>query len=259
MKQYIPSDVCYAVSAYLDIESTAQFGRVSTTTKFLAKELNNHVQNVSKNKIQSIVSGICSIFTTLTTTYVRHSICRDILQNVNDSNLRNMIMNVVFMYYYEMVGNTYSNDFIEATLEKVEKGNSLTDIENNIWELYQQFWLGNDFYTSVFMSSNILECEVLLQTISNNQVNITILRPDYESISQDFYLKDVDNIVSFIWGLCGKKFFVNISEMSCKIVREYNVSKTPQSFDRIYQVYLALKEMQQPFYNVVEGLKKKIC
>lgn len=259
MMKYIPADVFDCVSTYLDITEKIQLGKVCKDTLFLAERGNALILEKSLLNIKTISDEMIRVHDILTNRQQRHIICKSIAKNVLESSISHTIINTICMSYYQFTGHFCYDDFVEDMLEKVVKEIAMTEREQQVWEIFQHFWLGNDFYSSVFLSSNKTDSTVLIQMFSKSKSTITILKSGSETIARDVIVSDINEIASFILDNCGKKFFLDAEVTSTQIVREYNVSKTPQSFDRLYHVYLHLKEIQYPFFKVNEDMQKKLC
>jgi hypothetical protein len=259
MMRYIPADVFDCVSTHLEITEKIQLGKVCKDTLFLARRGNTLLKDKSFLTIRTISEEMLRVHDILTDKQKRHIICKSIAENVLESSISYSIINTICTSYYQFTGHICHDDIVEDMLEKIVQGIAITNREQEIWEVFQHFWLGNDFYSSVFLSSNKTNTTVLIQMFSNFKATITIMKSGKENIARDIIVTDVDKIVSFIWESCGKKFFLDAEVTSTQVVREYNVSKTPHSFDRLYHVYLHLKEVQHPFFKVNEDMQKKLC
>lgn len=256
--KYIPADVFDYVSSNLDIVSIVQLGKVCKDTKFLTSKAMNVLSEMSNSNTNNILSEMAIAYDMLTQPLNKKDICKKITTKVLQSELSSMIINTMHKFYYEMTGDMIAMDVIETMLDKVDKDQILTEREQNMWELFEQFWLGNRFYISVFVSNVKTNSDVLIQMQSKGLVEITTLKNKHETQSQHFGINDVQDIVSFIWENCGKKFFMDTSGTTCQVIREYNVAKTPNSFDRWYNIYLHMKDVQHPFYQVAEKMTKNI-
>jgi hypothetical protein len=257
--KYIPADVFDCVSTHLDIPETINLGKVCKDALFLARRANTIVTEKSLSTIRTISEEMTRIHNIFTNEQQRHTICKSIAENVLESSISTSIINTICVSYYQYTGHICYDDVVEHMLEKIVKEVAITDREQEVWEVFQHFWLGNSFYSSVFLSSNKTDATVLIQMFSQFKATITIMKSGCETTACDIVVTDVDQIVSFIWDNCGKKFFLDAEVTSTQVIREYNVSKTPSSFDRLYHVYLHLKEVQHPFFKVNEDMQKKLC
>lgn len=259
MMKYIPTDVFECLSINLDLTSVMQLGRTCKDTKFLAGKANEIADSLSLEKLTNITQQIIYVNTVLTDDSQRHKVCNDILNNIMSSPLKNYIIDIIYMYFYETKNETYTKEFILNTLERVHQKHVLFSTrEKEVWELFQQFWLGDSYYISVFITSKKSNCELLFQTIDNDTIDVTILDPNTETTSEHFQVNNIQGILSYIWQRCGRKFFLELNEPMCQVVREYNVSKSPRSFDKLYHIYLHVQEVQQPFLKLAEDMTKKI-
>lgn len=256
--KYIPVDVFDCVSENLDLTSIIQLGRTCRDTKFFATRANDFVTKKSNSTIKTIVCEMIKVFDILQNVQLRDHICRGIARNVMQSAIQTSIIDTICMSCYEHTRIIFNRETVAETLEKVEKKMVLSNADQQIWNLFQQFWLGNSFYISIFMTSVACKSDVLLQMHTNATINVTIMKSGEETISSDFHVDNVNEMVSFIWTNCSKKFMLDASIVSSQVIRQHNVAKTPNSFDRLYHVYLHIKEVQHPFFQVVEEMNKKI-
>jgi hypothetical protein len=257
--KYIPLDVLDCVSSNLDIPSMMQIGFCCRDTKFLTVKAKKIVETQSLQKLKKIIQQMIDVNTTLSNTEQRHKIGIKILQNMNASPIINYIIDIVLWYYYQTKNDMYTKEFILSTLDKVQQKHvSLSTREQEVWELFQQFWLGDSYYVSVFISSKTMNCEAIFQSLDNNTIDITVLNSNTGTTNEHFQYNNIDGMLSFIWQQCGRKFFLELHDPTCQIVREYNVSKTPRSFEKLYHIYMHVQDIQQPFLQLVENMTKKI-
>ena len=257
--KYIPTDVFECLSSNLDLTSIMQLGRTCQDTKFLTVKANKMVESLSLEKLTKIIQQIVSVNTILTNAQQRHHISSVILNNMFSSPIKDYIIDIMDWFYYEMKSETYTKEFILNTLDKVQQNHGLFSTrEQEVWELFQQFWLGNTYYISVFITSKTANCDVLFQTKNKDIIEVTVLTPNHEPTSEHFQVQNIHGILSFIWQKCDRKFFLELRNSTCQVIREYNVSKSPRSFERLYHIYLHVQNVQKPFLQLAEDMQKNI-
>jgi hypothetical protein len=256
----VPTEVLECISSTLDIVSMTQLGMVCKDTTFLAENAKKLVERDAYIVLQHTLSSLMQINTMLRDTYKRHDICKDILKNVAMSGITTSIMNVFTTFCFLMSRNEYSSDFVSSALEKVHNDDYLTDREKYVWTLFQEFWLGNTFHTSVFI--NTTSKNIIIDTKGQTQLCVTICESSCQSSQSSqschyFDINDAHGIVSLIWDTCGKKAFMNVNEVSVNVHRQYIVAKTPEAFQN-YHTYCHVQDIQKPFFQLEEDMKKKI-
>lgn len=258
MMKYIPVDVFDCVSDNLDIISIAQLGKVCCDTRFLAKKASKLINELAYSTINNLLQEMIRVYTVLSNEQNRHVISKKIAERILQSDIADTILNTICMSFYEMTGEIFFAEPIFNVLNKIHDNITLTDTEKKLWSMFQHFWLGSSFYISILMHSTSMDVDVLFQMLSPSQLNVTVLKSGKETICCDFNVYDIDKVVSFISNNVGNKFYIDMSITSCQIVREYTFSKTPSSFDRLYYVYLHVKDIQMPFFQFVKDMEKNI-
>jgi hypothetical protein len=248
----IPMEMLELIANNLDIVSQVQLGMVCKQTQGVSLRAKKEVLKNATFIFDNILKNAKDACNTLTTQKSRQHICERILQNVNVSGIQTTIMNVLLMFYYQMSGNTYSHEHITNTLNKVIQNIALTEREQQIWELCQEFWLGTETHVSIIISTSA-STTVILTIDIKQQVNVEILKNNLV-INHNFLIEDVKGIVSFAIEHCGLKFFMEDISVSPKIHRNYNVSKTPLALDKGYHVYCHMQDIQSPLLHLVDNI-----
>jgi hypothetical protein len=258
MMKYIPVDVFDCVSDNLDIISVVQLAKVCKDTQFLTEKAKTIVIKQATLTTKHVINEMLKVYNVLTSEQKRHDIAKEIATNVLQSAMATRIVDTICMSCYEMTGEIHISQTIFNMLEKVQNDSILTDIEKKTWKMFQNFWLGSDFYVSVIITSKETDVDVLMQLMSSSKLSITILKPGKETVCCDFDVWESDDIISFIITSAGKRFCIDATFSSGQIIRDYTFSKTPSSFDRLYHVYLHIKDIQKPFLQLMEDMKKNI-
>lgn len=245
-------EILELIANSLDIVSQVQFGMVCKQTQEVSSRAKTKVMRNATFVFDNIMKNAKDVCNTLTTQKSRQHICKRILQNVNNSGIHTTIMNVLSMFYYHMSGNTYSHEHIINILDKVIQNIALTDREQQIWELCQEFWLGTESHISIIISTSV-STTIMLTIGMKQQVNVEILKNNLV-IKNNFLIEEVEGIVSFAIEHCGLKFFMEDVSVSPTIHRTYNVSKTPLAVDKGYHVYCHMQDIQRPLLQLVDNI-----